>query len=473
MKKVFLTSVLNWLVIVAFSQTVSQKLARAYQEFEYDAQLRHAVSSLYVIDAATGRVIFRKNENLGLAPASTQKVVTAVTAFELLGKDFQYKTELVHAGDITGSVLQGNLFLRGSGDPSFGSWRYQATREENIFSEFDRALGREGITKINGTVNIAANRWGTQLIPDGWIWQDIGNYYGAGAGPVNWRENQFDIVLVSGKKLNDPVKVNETRSAPGGTRFISELRSAPKKSGDNAYAYLPVSAGTSYLRGTIPVEEDKFEIAAAMTSPSREFLHAFTRYLAGKGRVEKYNADSLNAEPDEISPQPELSNNARVIYTHYSPSLDSIIYWFLKKSINLYGEALLKTMAFEKKGYGATDTGVAVIRDFWKQKRLDPDELNLYDGSGLSPLNRVTTHAQVEVLKYARLQRWFRYFYDALPEYNGMKLKSGSISDVRAFCGYHRSRDGKNYIIAFIVNNYGGSSTALVNKMYRVLDVLK
>ena len=59
-------------------------------------------------------------------------------------------------------------------------------------------------------------------------------------------------------------------------------------------------------------------------------------------------------------------------------------------------------MAFEKRGFGATDSGIAVVKDFWKQNGLDEDELNIYDGSGLSPLNRVTTHAQVTILKYAK-----------------------------------------------------------------------
>ena len=138
-----------------------------------------------------------------------------------------------------------------------------------------------------------------------------------------------------------------------------------------------------------------------------------------------------------------LANRRKILpkkyYTHYSPPLDSIIYWFLQKSINLYGEALIKTFAYEKTGFGATDTGVVIVKDFWKQKGLDENELNIYDGSGLSPLNRVTTHAQVEILKYAKQRPWFSYFFNALPEYNSMKMKSGSISDVKGFCGYHTS----------------------------------
>ena len=100
-------------------------------------------------------------------------------------------------------------------------------------------------------------------------------------------------------------------------------------------------------------------------------------------------------------------------------------------------------------------------------------EMNIVDGSGLSPLNRITTHAQVQVLQHAKKQSWFPGYYDAFPEYNGMKMKSGTINGVKAFCGYHKSKAGQEYIFSFIVNNYNGSSSALVQKMYKVLDELK
>jgi D-alanyl-D-alanine carboxypeptidase/D-alanyl-D-alanine-endopeptidase (penicillin-binding protein 4) len=134
---------------------------------------------------------------------------------------------------------------------------------------------------------------------------------------------------------------------------------------------------------------------------------------------------------------------------------------------------LLKTLAYEKAGYGLTDSGVAIIKRFWEDKGFDDNELNIMDGSGLSPQNRVTTHAQVEVLKYANSRDWFPYFYSALPVYNAMKMKSGSIKDVKGFCGYQKSSDGNDYIFSFLVNNYNGHSSSVVNKMYKVLDQLK
>ena len=62
----------------------------------------------------------------------------------------------------------------------------------------------------------------------------------------------------------------------------------------------------------------------------------------------------------------EITSEKKLLNTHYSPTLDSINYWFLKKSINLYGEAFVKTIGYQKKGVGATDTGLSIIKYFWK-----------------------------------------------------------------------------------------------------------
>ena len=167
------------------------------------------------------------------------------------------------------------------------------------------------------------------------------------------------------------------------------------------------------------------------------------------------------------------ANQYTVFHTITSPPLDSIIYWFNKKSINLYGEALVKTIAYKNKGVGVTNEGVELVRNFWKEKGIPTAELNMVDGSGLSPLNRVTTHAQVSILQHAQKQPWFNGFYTALPVINGMKMKSGTIQGVKGFCGYHRGTDGKEYIFSFLVNNYNGAAGGLVQKMYKVMNVMR
>jgi len=460
MIKYFIAGCCWWFVAVASAQTVSQKLQQAFTAFEKDKQLRFAISSLYVMDAETGRVVFSKNADLGMAPASTQKIITSVTAFELLGKNYQYKTEF---GVIT---EQGKTIfcIKPSGDPSLGSWRWEMTKEQNVLNRILTAVKAAGLRHAD-EVLVDARGWDSEEIPDGWIWQDIGNYYGAGTGGLNWRENQFDLVLKSGSRIGDAVEIKELIPVLYEYTILSRATTAAKGTGDNAFIYLPVGTRQAMLRGTIPVNEDRFVVSGAMVNPSGQFIQTLLDIL-------KNNLQWTIPKPPRFMFE-EMNKKIKPIHTEYSPPLDSIIYWFNKKSINLYGEALIKTLGYLKKGMGTTDSGLVVLKNFWKENGIEEDELNMTDGSGLSPLNRVTSRSQAAILKFAKTRNWFPSFYNSLPEYNGMKMKSGTINGVKAFCGYHQAKNGKSYIFSFMVNNYNGSPTQLVNKMYKVLDVLK
>jgi len=461
MKKVFaLVGSFCILLSSLQGQNITQRLEKSFAKFENDEQLKHAISSLFIVDASTGQVVFDRNSQIGLSPASTQKIITAATAFEMLGRDFRYTTKLEYTGKLEKGELKGNLIISGSGDPSFGSWRWVVTSEEAVTEKFVNALKSAGIKKIDGSVLVADENWSTQQTPDGWIEQDIGNYYGAGSVLLNWRENQFDVFLKSGSKVGDPVKITGYKPQLYLSSYTSEVKSAEKGTGDNAYIY----QHPNIIRGTIPVNENNFEISGSMINPAGEFINMFCDAL-------RKNGIAVKKEKNKIGNA--TSGNRVVIYTYTSPTLDSLIYWFLKKSINLYGEALLKTFAFVKKEIGSTEEGIEIVKDFWKQNGIEENELNISDGSGLSPQNRVTTHAQVQVLKFARSKSWFPSFFDALPEFNGMKMKSGTIRDVKGYSGYHKSKDGREYIFSFLVNNFNGKSPTLINKMYRVLDELK
>src|SRR4030095_4659557 len=258
MKKLGLGITCCLVVIISFPQTITQKLQKAFQQFEKDPQLKYATSSLYVINAKTGKVVFDKNSRTGLAPASTLKVITSATAFELLGKDYRYKTEIGYLGKKQDSSISGGLVIIGKGDPTLGSWRWETTQPETVLNEFGSALYNEGIRLFKVTCDIVAGHFETQSIPDGWIWQDLGNYYGAGPSALNWRENQFDIILASGTKIGDSVRVVGTKLPINGFRVLSEAKSAAKGTGDNSFVYLPIGDTQIIVRGTIPFNEKKF-----------------------------------------------------------------------------------------------------------------------------------------------------------------------------------------------------------------------
>ena len=150
-----------------------------------------------------------------------------------------------------------------------------------------------------------------------------------------------------------------------------------------------------------------------------------------------------------------------------------MVYWLNRKSVNLYAEALLKTLAEKQEKVAGTTQGIAAMQRFWQSRGIAAAELRIYDGSGLSPLNRVTTAALVKVLQQARGRNWYPGFYHSLPSPNGQKLKSGSMAGVKGYCGYARDKAGNDYILAFLVNNYSGSPAAITQKMYKVLNALK
>lgn len=470
LRKTFIICVTFLIVISCSAQTVSQRLLQTFNIFETDAQLKTAMSSLYVIDAKTGQVVFNKNSMIGMAPASTQKIITAATAFELLGDGYGYKTWFYLDGPVRHDTLLGNLIIKGTGDPTLGSPRYEETKKEVILAAIIKMLREKNIKVIAKDIIIDESAYETASVPDGWIWQDIGNYYGAGAYALNWNENQYDMILKAGPNEGDPVEISKTEPELEISGLQNELKAGPTGSGDNAYIYIPPYSYNGFVRGTIPPGANRFIISGSIPNPAHQFLAGLGDTLGSAGILVK--GKFLTSMEMQANGKP-LKYSGDPFNFIVSPSLVQMTKWFLTKSINLYGEAFLKTIAFERKGFGSTSDGLMYLKDFWKQNGIDDRELNMCDGSGLSPQDRVTTHAQVMILKYAKQQPWFNYYFDAFPEYNNMKMKSGTIKDVKGFCGYHTAKNGKEYIFSFLVNNYNGSTADLVNKMYKVLNVLK
>ena len=95
------------------------------------------------------------------------------------------------------------------------------------------------------------------------------------------------------------------------------------------------------------------------------------------------------------------------------------------------------------------------------------------DGSGLSPENRITTNALAHILASVKNEPWYASFFESLPTYNGMKMKSGTIGGVLGYAGYQTSKDGTPLVFSLLVNNYNGAATPMRQRMFRLLNVLK
>ncbi|MCX2572990.1 D-alanyl-D-alanine carboxypeptidase/D-alanyl-D-alanine endopeptidase [Pedobacter sandarakinus] len=466
--RIFLLALFTFVSGVGSAQNRIQNLEKAFNNLLADDQAKHAITSLCVLDANTGKVLFAKNEQVGLATASTLKTITAATAFSILGKDFQFQTTLAYTGNITADgILKGNLIIVGSGDPTLGSWRYQ-NKENAVLTQWVSAIKSVGIKKIEGSIIGDDRIFGTQTTPEGWVWQDIGNYYGAGTSGLAWRENQFDIHLRPGASIGNEVRIVKTVPETTYLEIQNELKTGASGTGDRSYAFLPPYANVAYLRGTWGIGIGKTGISVALPDPAFDCAYRLQDTLKRLGIAATQPATTTRLM--DLNKQSIPAITAK-INTVSSPNLSEIVYWFLKKSINLYGETLLKTIALKSGKLATTAKGAETEINFWAAKGIDRSALNILDGSGLSPGDRITTAAMADVLYQIQKESWFSDFYKALPDYNGMKIKSGTINDVSAFAGYHTNAAGNKYVVVININNYSGSG--INKKLFRVLDELK
>ncbi len=471
MQHFVLTTLMLWLVLPATAQSLQQKIATAFRTFESQQSLTHGVASFVVIHANTGAVIFAKNEKLGMAPASTLKTITAAAAYNVLGTDYLFETTLSYTGriDATGT-LEGDIVIRGSGDPSLGSDRFPQTIDSAILSSWVRAIRAAGIRKINGTVIADDRLYNGHTAPRGWTWQDMGNYYGAGVSALNWRENAVGVNFIPGSAVGSLTRVANTTADISYLQLVNETTTGNRGTGDHVYAFAAPYSSRVYLRGTYGIDLRK-TIYLSLPDGAYDAAYQLHRALEQVGISQHSPPTTTHLL---LLAGSKVPSGGTLLHTHQSPKLGELVYWFNQKSINLYGEALLKAMAYQTAGKTDTRDATEVLQDFWiKKLGIAPGELKILDGSGLSPENRVTTQAMARILASIRREPWFASFYESLPTYNGMRMKSGTIGGVLGYTGYHTSKDGTPLAFALLVNNYQGPAQPMRNQMFQLLNTLK
>jgi len=465
MKKIILFLFLLIAFTSAKAQTLNEKLKLAFNKFAADEQLKYASVSFSVLNAETGALIFGRNENLGVAPASTLKTITSATALALLGEDFTYKTQVFYSGNIENGILKGDLIISGSGDPTLGSWRWKSTSKEAVLNKILFGLQQLGINSIEGKIIGGDGLWDTQSLPIGWIWQDIGNYYGAGSSALSWGENQFELNFQPSKTVGGLVNIKNKEEIYPFLDIKNELKTGSAGSGDNVYAYSAPYNSTIYLRGTYGLDLVK-KIGLSLPDAAFAMAYEVADFL------KKNNINSVGFITARLADKKEF-NNTKPVTEIVSPPLKEIIYWFNQKSVNLYGEHLIRTLGMKFGKSTSTIDGIKTVLDYWKTKGIAPETLNIVDGSGLSPADRITTLSMAKVLYYAKKEKWFNTYLESLPTNNGLKMKSGSIADVLGYAGYITTINKQSLCFSVIVNNYTGSSSAVKQKMFTLLNHLK
>ncbi len=415
------------------------------------------------------------NIDTGLIPASTMKAITTATANEILGPDFRFKTELQLAGDLAeDGTLKGNVVVKGGGDPTLG-----ASGIANTFVKWKAALTDAGVKKIDGAVVGDASVFGTKLLPDSWQWNDIGNYYGAGACGLTFHQNQFYCSFRTGSAGSTASLIGTDPKLPG-IQFINEMRVGSAGSGDQGYIYGTPYGKVFYLRGTVPAGNSSFTIKGSLPDPAFFCARAFTKYLNGHDLPVSEEPTTLRLMTVDGKKLAERKS----IYEQESDSLGSIMILTNHKSVNLRAECIHRMIGLEKRNKGTTLDAARATKEHWAAKGIDMDGFYMADGCGLSRSNTVTPRQLALIHYHAAKAEHFETFYASLPTAGQsgtlrsigrgsaadgrVKAKSGTLDRIRNYSGYVNARSGKRYAFAIFVNNYSGDLGSVKSKIVRI-----
>lgn len=414
--------------------------------------LDHAILSIYAVQSETGEVLIDKNSNLSLTPASCMKIVTTGAALHLLGTDCRFETHLEYDGFIDpAKTLHGNLYIRGGGDPCLGSDRISgALSWKKQVETWADAVQKLGIQKIEGKVIGDATKWEKALAVPSWSWEDLGNYYGAGACALSFHENCYTLFFRPGNTVGETATILRTDPPLPTLTFQNEVQTGPEGSGDRACIYGSEFSSTQFVRGTVPAAVKEFAIKGAIPDPAVYCADLLAEQLQERG---------ISIGHKNIAQQ----SKRIAFHTTYSPTVGEIVHWANQKSVNLYAEHLLKKIGEVTYNEGSTTSGIKAVINFWNSQNIDLGGFNMVDGSGLSRKNLATTKQLVEMLLKMKKSAFFPIFFASLPqEKDQIKAKSGSMSLIRGYAGYTG-----NIAFAILVNQCANSK--LANEKIRLL----
>ena len=494
MKKHFITLLLLCSCLFCFTQTVNtitplQKLKLYIEVLKKDPELKHASWGVMVQNAKTGEVIVDHNSEATLTPASSLKVVTTAAGLCILDSGYTYLTKLEYDGtfDSISGILKGNLYIKGSGDPTIDSqyFKEQARGKKDTISTLNKwakALKTKGVKSIDGSIIADASAFDDDMIPTTWIWGDIGNYYGAGASALTYHDNLYSLYFRS-ESSGDSTFIDSIK--PTLPNFTIKNYVKAGGSDDNAYIFGAPYVNERYVNGTIPASKKGFDVNGSIPDPPYFMAYQLEQTLKHEGIYVSKQATTVRQLKLNNEYKPGLR---QTLYVHTSPPLKKIVNWTNLISNNLFAEHVLKTIAFNKTGFGSEAVGINEVVKFWSSKGMDTKGLSMYDGCGLSRYNAITSKQLSNVFYLMTKEKMYPAFYNSLPvagksgtmsnlckgtcAENNIHAKSGSISKVRSFAGYATTKKGNQVCFALLFNNFDCSSSEMKQKLEKLMVMI-
>lgn len=413
---------------------------------------------------ATGETLYQLNAQKLMMPASNMKIVTMAVAAETLGWDYRFTTTLETAAPIADGVLQGDLFIRGGGDPTINS---REQRSEAVFTEWANALRDAGIREIRGRIIGDDQAFDDEGVGPGWSWDYLEAGYAAPSGALQFNEN-VAVVTAAPTAAGDPAVV---QLSPGtGYTLVSRAVTGPAGSEESIEYRRRIDSPVLEISGSIPAGGKPVRRTVAVLNPTLFFAQSVKDALIARGITVTGAAVDLDDVAAEVVAS-GAGNARRALVTTQSPPLGDIGAVLMKVSQNLYAETFLKAVGAARNGLGTTPGGLRTARQTLTSWGIPSDAYVMADGSGLSRYNYLAPSTITAILERMHRGEQHKDRYQAtLPiagkdgtisarmrrtraEGNAI-AKTGSIANVRSLSGFVKTRDGETLVFSMLANDF-------------------
>jgi D-alanyl-D-alanine carboxypeptidase/D-alanyl-D-alanine-endopeptidase (penicillin-binding protein 4) len=466
--------------------------ARALGKALDDPALAGAQVGALVVEVGSGKVRFGRNADTRFIPASTMKLLTAAAALIRLGPEYAWLTPVLAGGPVVDGTVQGDLYVRGSGDPSFVA--------EQIY-RLAAGIRAAGVRRVEGALVADASTFLPEGPPPGWQLYDGPEAYHPPIGALSFNFNAVEVnVRPAGEGLPplvtlDPPTayirvVNQAQTGPPGAPETLTVGRAAAVPVDPVLASVDAGAGPSpvgprlptatlEVSGVLPADAGARRAFRLVEGPAVYFATALRETLAALG-VEVVGGAVEGTTPTTAQP----------IMVYRSRPLAPILADMGKFSNNFMAEMVLRTLGVEATGGPASSVaGIEVIRGVLRELGTDPSTVQIADGSGLSRLNLLAPTHLVAVLRAmerrfdagAEFQAGFgllgvdgtvqRRYADS-PASRRVRAKTGSLNGVRTLAGYAEGPRGEPLAFALFLNNLAQPIDRVVAAERRFVEAL-
>ncbi len=423
------------------------------------SRVRSGHWGIIVVSLTRGDTLYTFNPDEPRQPASTMKLFTSALVLDRLGPDYTFATDVLRDGRLdSAGTLDGNLILRGDGDPSLSN-RFLRGEPDAPMQSLARAVAAAGIKHVHGDLIGDASAFEAQRIPTGWLHRYLSASYAARVSALSLNDNLAWVTVAPGAPGEAAVVGLEPSSSA--LPITNNVRTVAGSYGARI-SVVTGNNGSLQARGWIGAHTGTRLFEVVVEDPALFTVGAFRSALAGVG----VHVDGQI----RLAPTPGA---AVKVTSLASPPLTRIIAAMNRESINHYAELLFRDAVRgpDRSTIGSADLGDVMLQRFMTDKvGAGRDAVTVSDGSGLSTLDRITPRAMVDLLAYADRASWRSAFHASLPVAGESELlrkrmrrtpaqgnlhaKTGTTNNIVSLGGYVTALDGEILAFSMMYNGY-------------------